>query len=72
MNKIKNLRLKIIIVSLGTLFVAWILFLLYNYSINIEKASWEGTMLSISLIGLLGEFLVIWIIFGIDIIRNKM
>jgi hypothetical protein len=71
MKKIKNLTLKIIATFLGTIFVSWICFLIYSYELNVQNSSWEGAMLMASISWGLQEFLVVWMVFGYDIVSSN-
>src|SRR3990167_5609258 len=68
MKTIKNLPLKIVAAFLGTMFAAWLCFLIYRYGINVQKSSWEATMLVVSVLAAMWEFLLFLFIFGIDMI----
>lgn len=70
MKNIKHLPLKIIGTIVGTLFVAIFCYVGYSYGVNVANYSWQGAFLGIGSLGLLSEFLFLWVLWGMDILRN--
>jgi hypothetical protein len=70
MKNIKMLPLKIIGTIIGTLLVGVFCYVGYSYGVNVQKSSWQGSFIAVGALGLCFEFLVVWIIFGMDILRN--
>jgi len=66
----KNKAIKIISSVILTLLLSFMCYVFYSHSINNLSEPWEIAVLSTLTIGVIFEFLIVWLIFGMDIIKS--
>ena len=71
MKKIELLTLKIVCLIICTLIHLGFCYVTYSYCLEVQKTSWQGSFISAGSILVMGEFFIIWLIFGMDILRSN-